>query len=99
VLFVYFLGRALRARGLAIAGVGLVALAAITFATPDSMLHRRITLADEEFAQWRAAVPPDPTSSVGLRLEFLQNTLAIIRGSPVLGVGTGGFGKAYTDRF
>ena len=63
------------------------------------MLHRRITLADEEFAQWRAGVPPDPTSSVGLRLEFLQNTLEIIRGSPVLGVGTGGFGKAYADRF
>ena len=69
------------------------------FATPDSMLHRRITLADEEFAQWRAGVPPDPTSSVGLRLEFLQNTLEIIGANPVLGVGTGGFGKAYADRF
>ncbi|MET0682072.1 MAG: O-antigen ligase family protein [Casimicrobiaceae bacterium] len=99
VLFVYFLGRALRVRGLVIAGVGLATLAGIVFATPDSMLHRRITLADEEFAQWRAGVPPDPTSSVGLRLEFLQNTLEIIGANPVLGVGTGGFGKAYADRF
>ena len=98
-LFVYFLVRTLKGRGLLIAGVGLVALAGFTFATPNSMLHRRITLADEEFAQWRAGVPPEATSSVGLRLEFLQNTLAIIRGSPVLGVGTGGFGKAYADRF
>ena len=85
VLFVYFLGRVLKARGLLIAGVGLAVLAAIVFATPDSMLHRRITLADEEFAQWRAGVPPDPTSSVGLRLEFLQNTLEIIRGEPGAG--------------
>jgi O-antigen ligase len=98
VLFVYFLGRVLGARGLAIAGVVLAALAALVLASPDSMLHRRITLADEEFAQWRAGVPPEPTSSVGLRLEFLQNTHEIIGSSPVLGVGTGGFGKAYADR-
>ncbi len=98
VLFVYFLGRVLGARGLAIAGVVLAALAAIVLASPDSMLHKRVTLADEEFTQWRTGVPPDPTSSVGLRLEFLQNTLEIIGANPVLGVGTGGFGKAYADR-
>jgi O-antigen ligase len=98
VLFVYVLGRALKARGVAIAGVVLAVFGAIIFASPDSMLHRRITLADEEFAQWRAGVPPDSTSSVGLRLEFLQNTLEIISANPVLGVGTGGFGKAYADR-
>jgi O-antigen ligase len=97
-LFVYFLGRVLGARGLAIAGVVLAALAAIVLASPDSMLHRRFTLADEEYAQWRAGVPPEPTSSVGLRLEFLQNTLEIIGANPVLGVGTGGFRKAYADR-
>jgi hypothetical protein len=55
----------LGARGLAIAGVVLVAFAAIVLASPDSMLHRRVTLADEEFTQWRAGVPPEPTSSVG----------------------------------
>lgn len=98
VLFVYFFVRVLRARGLAIAGVVLAALAAIVLASPDSMLHKRITLADEEFAHWRAGVPPEPTSSVGLRLEFLQNTLEIIGANPVLGVGTGGFGRAYADR-
>ena len=62
------------------------------------MLHRRITLADEEYEQWRAGVPPDPTSSVGQRLELLRNTLEIIGSNPVFGVGTGGFGKAYADR-
>jgi O-antigen ligase len=62
------------------------------------MLHKRIALADEEYQQWRAGVPPAPTSSVGLRLELLRNTLDIIGGNPVFGVGTGGFGKAYADR-
>jgi O-antigen ligase len=97
VLFVYFLARALKAKGLAIAGVALAVLAGAILASPDSMLHQRITLADEEFAQWRAGVPPEPTSSVGLRLEYLENTLAIIARNPAIGVGTGGFGKAYGD--
>jgi O-antigen ligase len=98
VLFVYFLGRAFKARGFALAGVVLAALALIVLASPDSMLHRRIMLADEEFTQWRAGVPPEPTSSVGLRLEFLENTLEIIGRNPAIGVGTGGFAKAYADR-
>ena len=97
VLFTYFLCRRFGARGFATAGVALAALVVIVLASPDSMLHRRIALADEEFVQWRAGVPPDRTSSVGLRLELLHNTLEIIRRNPVFGVGTGGFGNAYAD--
>src|SRR5262249_8397884 len=37
-------------------------------------------------------------TSTGLRLEFYRNTLEIIRDHPLLGVGTGGFPKAYADR-
>jgi hypothetical protein len=62
------------------------------------MLHRRITLADEEFAQWRAGVPrPDVIGRFASRVpaEHAGNHPR----SPVLGVGTGGFGKAYADRF
>ena len=98
VLFTYFLCRALRARGLAFAGVALAALAIIVIVSPDSMLHKRVILADDEFRQWRAGVPPEPTSSIGQRLEYLRNTLQIIGENPVLGVGTGGFAKAYADR-
>jgi O-antigen ligase len=98
VLFVYFLARMLKVKGLVIAGVALAALAAAILASPESMLHRRITLADEEFTQWRAGKPPEPTSSVGLRLEYLENTLDIIARNPAIGVGTGGFGKAYAER-
>ena len=78
VLFVYFLCRRFRLKGLALAGIALGALAAVVLASPESMLHKRVTLADEEYQQWRAGVPPAPTSSVGLRLELLRNTLEII---------------------
>jgi O-antigen ligase len=37
----------------------------------------------------------NPDTSVGLRLLFWQNTIAIIKRHPVLGIGTGGFAIAY----
>jgi O-antigen ligase len=95
VLVVYFLCRRFRLKGLAFAGIALGALAVAVLVAPQSMLHKRVTLADEEYQQWRAGVPPAPTSSVGLRLELLRNTWAIIGNHPVIGVGTGGFGQAY----
>lgn len=95
VLFTYFLYRQLRTRGLVLAGLALGILAVVVFLSPETMLHKRVTMADDEFQQWRAGVPPDPTSSVGQRMDFLRNTLEIIREHPTLGVGTGGFPTAY----
>jgi O-antigen ligase len=37
-------------------------------------------------------------SSVGARLDFYRNSLAILREHPLAGTGTGGFAKAYADR-
>jgi len=98
VLFAYFLYRHLRAAGLALAALAVGALAGVVFLSPDTMLHKRFTVADDEFQQWRAGVPPDPTSSVGQRMGFLRNTVELIRENPVLGVGTGGFASAYAAR-
>jgi O-antigen ligase len=98
VLFTYFLYRQLRWKGLALAGLAVGVLAVVVALSPDAMLHKRITMADDEFQQWRAGVPADPTSSVGQRMGFLRNTLEIIRESPVVGVGTGGFAAAYAAR-
>jgi O-antigen ligase len=97
VLFAYFLYRQLGAKGLAIAGAALGVLAIVVFLSPDTMLHKRITLADDELQQWRSGAPPDLKNSIGLRLEILRNTIEVIRDNPILGVGTGGFGKAYAD--
>ena len=95
VLFAYFLYRQLRGRGLALAGLALGVLAVIVFLSPDAMLHKRITMADEEFQQWRAGIPPDPTSSVGQRMGILRSTIEVIRDNPAFGVGTGGYAPAY----
>jgi O-antigen ligase len=97
-LFTYFLYRQLRAKGFALAVVALVVLAVVVFQSPDTMLHRRFTLADDEFQQWRAGVPAPPSSSIGQRLGILHNTLDVIRDNPALGVGTGGFPAAYAAR-
>ncbi len=95
VLFTYFLYRLLGKKGIAIAGVALGALAIFVFLSPDTMLHKRITLADDQLQQWRTGAPPDLRNSIGQRLEILRNTLEVIRDNPVFGVGTGGFGEAY----
>ena len=97
VLFAYFMYRQLGAKGLAIAAAAVGTLAVIVFLSPDTMLHKRIMLADDELQQWRSGTPPDLKSSIGLRLEMLRNTIEVIRDNPVLGVGTGGFGKAYAE--
>ncbi len=95
VLLTYFLYRQLGAKGFAIAGVAVGVLAVIVFLSPDTMLHKRITLADDQLQQWRTGAMPDLTNSIGLRLEYLRNTLEVIRDNPVFGVGTGGFAEAY----
>ncbi|HVN35105.1 MAG TPA: O-antigen ligase family protein [Casimicrobiaceae bacterium] len=97
VLFAYFLYRQFGAKGFALAIGALAALAVVVFLSPDTMLHKRITLADDELQQWRSGAPPDLRNSVGLRLEMLRNTIEVIRDNPILGVGTGGFGKAYAE--
>jgi O-antigen ligase len=60
------------------------------------MFHDRVLTFVTEYRAWQ---PEETTqTSTGLRLEFYRNTLAIIREHPLLGVGTGGFPKAYADR-
>jgi O-antigen ligase len=98
VLLTYFLFCQLRAKGLALAGVALGVLATVVLFSPGTMLHKRITMAGDEFQQWRAGAAPGPTSSIGQRMEFLRITLDVIRDNPALGVGTGGFAAAYAAR-
>ena len=75
----------------------LVLAAALAYAT-SSRFHDRINLAVSEYAGWTAGTSADSGSSVGTRLEFYSNTLAIIRDHPLFGVGTGGFPAAYEAR-
>jgi O-antigen ligase len=93
-LFVYLVALRFRWRGL-VAAAALVAVAgSATYALSEGFRDRiALTL-----AQARAYDPETPApldSSVGMRLEFYINSLAIVREHPILGVGTGGFSRAY----
>ncbi|HEX6828403.1 MAG TPA: O-antigen ligase family protein, partial [Burkholderiales bacterium] len=84
-------------RGLAAAlalGTGLVA--AGYFAS--DALRARLQESAAQVEAFRAGRPVTAADSAGMRLEFYRNTAAIIAGHPWLGVGTGGFPKAYAER-
>lgn len=67
--------------------------AAALLVVPGPITERAQTFR-QELAQWQPGVG-QRDSSAGLRLEFFQNTAAIIAAHPLLGVGTGGFPAAY----
>ncbi|MCW5605552.1 MAG: O-antigen ligase family protein [Burkholderiales bacterium] len=81
-------------------GLAAVALAAATFAvllaTIPGPFQQRLALTAKEVAEWQ---PGEATqTSIGLRLEFYRNSLAIIADHPLLGAGTGSFPKVYEER-
>ncbi len=55
----------------------------------------RWEMAYAEMRAWQSGVRGDTGSSVGTRLDYYLNTLAIIAGHPLWGVGTEGFPAAY----
>jgi len=97
LLLVYFFFDIWKWKGLALAAMLGTLLFAGAYLGSDTF-HSRITKAANEFSQWH----PDQTAafsdSVGLRMEWYKNSLEIVRDHPVLGVGTGGFPKAYADK-
>jgi len=52
----------------------------------------------QEYSSWKPDVAAAGTSAVGVRLEFYRNSLEIVRDRPLIGVGTGGFPRAYAER-
>lgn len=94
-LAVLSLFRWLRWRGI-VAAVILFAGASAGAYSFSKSFHERVDLAVSGISRWQPDVASiDP---VGVRLEFYRNTLAIIRDHPLLGVGTGGFARAYAQR-
>jgi O-antigen ligase len=57
------------------------------------VFQQRIDLALSEVSGFQE----NPNTSVGLRLQFCQNSLALVRQHPCLGVGTGDFRTAYAE--
>ena len=93
-LALHFTYSAWRWRGalLAVAGITVVVVALALGPASASRMSRTL----DEWRDWR---PGQATqTSTGLRLEWYQHSLAIVRDHPVIGVGTGGFAKAYASR-
>ena len=82
-------------RGLAVAAaVSFVTVAAL--ALVPGTFHERWQTLVSEFQSWRPGAATQ--TSTGSRLEFYRNSLEIVREHPLLGVGTGGFPKAYDEK-
>jgi O-antigen ligase len=76
---------------------GAAAVVVLVLALIPGPFQHRITQIQLQIAEWQ---PGRSTvdSSIGLRLDFYRNSLDIVREHPLIGVGTGGFPKAYADR-
>lgn len=96
VLVSYFLLTRYRQRpnarqlGALLLGLSLLAITVWQF---SPTLQTRADKAITEARQWQAG--RGDKSSIGLRLDYYRNTLAIIQAHPLLGVGSGGFPAAY----
>ena len=83
-------------RGLGcMAGAGVAAV--LVLASIPGPFQQKIKQTQREIAEWKPG-RADLQSSIGARLDFYRNSLAILREHPVAGVGTGGFPKAYAEQ-
>jgi O-antigen ligase len=83
-------------RGLSKAAIAGLVIVAIGYAA-SGLFWERVTSVIREYSLADSGTPAPVTSSVGLRLEFYRNSLQIIRDHPLVGVGTGGFQRAYAE--
>jgi O-antigen ligase len=94
-LAIYFAYSVWRRAGALLAAAGVVALGAALI-LGFAPVNNRLALLLEEWNTWQPGV--DSQTSMGQRLGYFHNSLLIIRDHPVIGVGTGGFSKAYADQ-
>jgi O-antigen ligase len=80
-------------RGLACAGTTVAVTAALVLLIPGPV-QERFEQGWQEFSAWQSGQRGRP-SSIGDRLDFYRASLAIVREHPWVGVGVGGFPRAY----
>lgn len=94
VLLAYFCFRVMRWKGLILAGFIGIAVASVGYFV-STTLSTRVNLVTQEIAAWKPG--HGASSSSGLRMDYYTNSLHIIRDHPILGVGSGGFERAYAE--
>lgn len=96
-LSVLWVAQRLRGRPLSAVLLAVMAAGAVLLATPNPVRDRMARIVHEatNYQPGRAATGDNST---GVRMEFYRNTLPIIAEQPLLGVGTGGFARAYAQQ-
>lgn len=94
-LLVYLCFSWLRWKGLLLAALAGSTIAGAGYFASDT-LRQRVDLVMHETTVWQPG--HGATSSSGLRMDYWHTSLRIIREHPLLGVGTGGFEKAYAEK-
>lgn len=97
VLFAYFLLSLFRWKGAIVLTLLIGGLFGAAYFGSGGFTER-VRLATHEFTSWQPGKAVTEMSSVGLRMEFYWNSLAIIADRPLMGVGMGGFEKAYGEK-
>lgn len=96
-LIVYLFAIRFHWKGLVVAAVLVSATGAAAYTLSDTF-RSRVALTVQQAQAFDPSKPADETSSIGLRLEYYTNSLAIVRDHPLAGVGTGGFADAYAKQ-
>lgn len=93
VLALYLVFSRLRWRARIVLVFAMVAGLATLYETAP-FFRERIELGIDEARAWQPGA--GSVTSIGIRLDYYSTSLAIIRDHPLVGVGTGGFERAYT---
>lgn len=94
VLGVYFMYNFLGWRELWLGVLGAIVIAIVGY-TVSPTLKGRVDIALYEAHIWQPGKGHNESSSIGTRMDYYTNTLKVIAKHPIIGVGTGGFEKAY----
>ncbi len=97
VLGIYFLYSLLGRRALWFGVAAATALSMVGYSVSPT-LQGRVDIALHEAQVWQPGRGNNESSSIGTRMDYYTNTLKIIVQHPLVGVGTGGFEKAYEQQ-
>jgi O-antigen ligase len=81
-------------RGLVGSVISVAMLIALSYAV-SPVFYQRVAKTVEEMERAQVESVAPESSSVGVRLEWYQNTVNLITAHPLVGVGTGSFPRAY----
>lgn len=86
-----------RAKSLVAGAVILLAFGAFAWMNPGNPFLSRAQTAIHEVRNWSPDKPAQDSEAIGIRIEWLFNSVQIIRQNPLIGTGTGSFETTYRE--